>query len=88
VADDASLPDEEIAQLRKQLEVSAQHVADLENALLSSRRIGIALGIVMERYKVTAEVAFEVLRTLSMERNEKLREVADRIGQTGELPAS
>ncbi|WP_176946488.1 ANTAR domain-containing protein [Blastococcus aurantiacus] len=82
----AGLPQEEIAQLRKELEVSAQHVAELEQALSSSRRIGIALGIVMERYKLTANQAFDVLKRLSMERQEKLRAVAEHIADTGTLP--
>jgi hypothetical protein len=86
VAEPTGSPYEEVVQLRKELDVSAQHVADLQQALVASRRIGIALGIVMERHKLTVDGAFEVLKSLSQERNEKLRDVAERISETGELP--
>jgi AmiR/NasT family two-component response regulator len=39
------------------------------------------------RLKVTAEQAFGVLSRLSQERNEKLRDVARRVAETGETPA-
>ena len=79
-------PRDEVAHLRTELGLAAEHAEHLEQALLSSRRIGIAVGIVMERHKVTADDAFKVLTRLSMERNEKLRNIADLIATTGELP--
>ncbi len=78
--------EDEASRLRAELGLAHQHVAHLEEALRTSRRIGIALGIVMERYKVTADGAFDVLRRLSQERNEKLRDVAEGIMSTGKMP--
>jgi AmiR/NasT family two-component response regulator len=40
----------------------------------------------MERLKITPGQAFAVLTRLSQERNEKLREVARRLVETGEIP--
>ena len=47
--------------------------------------IGMAQGILMERLKITPDQAFGVLSRLSQERNEKLREVARRLVETGEV---
>lgn len=55
---------------------------------MSSRRIGMAMGIVIERYKLGDDEAFDVLRRLSMELNRKLVDVADDIVWTGEVPRS
>ena len=76
---------EEVTQLRRELGLATRQAAHLEQAVVSNRRIGVAVGIVMERHRVTAEDAFDVLVRLSMERNEKLRDVADRIIETGVL---
>jgi GAF domain-containing protein len=59
---------------------------NLELALLRSRTIGAALGIVMERYKVTAEESFQVLRRLSSHLNRPLAAVAAELAETGTLP--
>jgi AmiR/NasT family two-component response regulator len=40
----------------------------------------------MERLKLTPDQAFAVLSRVSQERNEKLREVARRLVDTGEVP--
>ncbi|MCZ2830332.1 ANTAR domain-containing protein [Modestobacter sp. VKM Ac-2986] len=44
----------------------------------------MAMGILMERYGLTAEQAFDGLRDLSQRRNVKLREVAEQLVFTGE----
>lgn len=49
----------------------------LQAALQSRDVIGQAKGILMERHGVTAERAFELLRTASNQRNTKLRDLAD-----------
>jgi AmiR/NasT family two-component response regulator len=74
--------------LQDELGLAHQQVAHLETGLLSNRRIGIAVGIVMERYRLTADEAFGVLQRLSQERNEKLHGIAERIVETGELPGT
>ena len=54
----------------------------LESALTSRDVIGQAKGIIMERFKVDAVRAFELLRELSQTSNTKLVDVAQRIVDT------
>lgn len=79
---------DELTSLYDELGTATRQVAQLETGLRSNRRIGIATGIVMERYRLTADDAFGVLQRLSQERNEKLRSIAERIVETGELPGA
>jgi AmiR/NasT family two-component response regulator len=65
---------------------SAQHEQHLRAAMATRNLIGQAQGILMERYKVTAEQAFAVLARASQESNVKLRDVAQRLIDTGETP--
>jgi AmiR/NasT family two-component response regulator len=60
-------------------------IANLESALKTGRRIGIAIGIVMSRFKVRDEAAFEMLRTASQRQNRKLRDVAEDVILAGTL---
>jgi GAF domain-containing protein len=61
--------------------------ADNLHAALASREIiGEAMGILMERERITAEQAFDVLRRASQHLNVKLREVAQNLIDTGEDP--
>ncbi|MHA3701806.1 GAF and ANTAR domain-containing protein [Jatrophihabitans sp. YIM 134969] len=64
---------------------AAAENANLRIALRSRDAIGQAKGILMERYKLTAEQAFDLLITASQHTNEKLRDVAERLTATGEL---
>jgi len=57
----------------------------LNEALSSRDVIGQAKGILMERLHVTPEDAFDILRTSSQQLNLKLREIAERLTETGEL---
>ena len=57
----------------------------LHTALQSRDTIGQAKGILMERYKITAEQAFFLLTTASQRNNRKLRDVAGDLTATGEL---
>lgn len=59
-----------------------------QNALLSRDVIGQAKGILMERLKTTPEAAFDILRSSSQRLNVKLREVALRLTETGEVDPS
>ena len=45
-----------------------------------------AIGILMERHKLTDDQAFTVLTRTSQNRNTKLRDVADELVTTGLLP--
>jgi GAF domain-containing protein len=68
---------------------SARELADnLQMALESRAVIDQAKGILMERHKLTAEQAFQVLAQASMRGNIKLRDVADQLVHTGVLPVS
>jgi response regulator NasT len=51
----------------------------LSQALSSGAETSIATGILMERYKLTDEKAFDVLRTYARSDRRKLQEVADEI---------
>jgi GAF domain-containing protein len=48
--------------------------------------IGQAKGILMERYRVTADAAFALLARVSQDTNTKLRDVASELCRTGGLP--
>jgi len=70
--------------------VALGYATELQNlyvALNSRETIGKAIGIVMERYDLTSERAFEFLIRTSQDSNTKLRDVALRIVQTREARA-
>jgi GAF domain-containing protein len=60
----------------------------LQIAMASRSVIDQAKGVLIERFKLTPDQAFRVLAAVSMATNTKLREVADRLVSTGELPMS
>lgn len=60
---------------------------NLHVALDSRKRIGMAQGILMERFGLGPDQAFQLLRRYSQDHNEKLRDVADNLITRGELPA-
>lgn len=60
--------------------------ANLERALESHRLIGQAMGILIERHRIVGQEAFDLLRRASQDRNVKLREVAERVIETGAEP--
>jgi GAF domain-containing protein len=59
---------------------------NLHAALASREIIGQAQGILMERERVSADQAFDILRRASQHLNQKLREVAQTLVDTGEPP--
>ena len=59
---------------------------NLHAALASRETIGEAIGILMERERITADHAFDILRRASQHLNVKLREVAEKLVETGEEP--
>lgn len=60
--------------------------AGLELAIQSRDVIGQAKGIVMARGRMTANMAFEVLKRISQQRRQKLSQVAEEIARTGDIP--
>lgn len=76
----------EMAQRReKALRDSESRAENLQTALTTNRRIGLGLGILMSRYRVTDEVAFAMLRRISNDSNRPIRDVAEEVIFTGSL---
>jgi len=65
---------------------SADETTNLGHALVTSRQIGAAIGILMNAHKITEDDAFALLRSASQNLNRKLREVALEVTKTGTLP--
>ncbi|MHB1534916.1 MAG: GAF and ANTAR domain-containing protein [Acidimicrobiales bacterium] len=59
---------------------------NLQAALVTRELIGQAQGILIERERITADQAFDILRRASQHLNVKLREVAQTLVETGERP--
>ncbi|WBB61670.1 GAF and ANTAR domain-containing protein [Streptomyces sp. WMMC500] len=64
---------------------SARTHVQLQQALSTRHTIGEAMGILMGSGNLTEEQAFDVLRRYSQENNVKLREVAQRVCEAGNL---
>ncbi|MCW2618292.1 MAG: Response regulator with antiterminator output domain [Modestobacter sp.] len=65
---------------------NARDMADnLQVALQSRATIDQAKGVLMERHRLSADQAFQLLARASMATNRKLRDVADHLVRTGEL---
>jgi hypothetical protein len=62
-----------------------ERAAHLEKALLSNRRIGMAMGVLMASHKLTQDDAFILLRMASQNTNRKLTDIADEVITTGIL---
>lgn len=60
--------------------------AGLASALRSRDVIGQAKGVLMERSRISAAVAFERLQAMSQAANRPLREIAGEIADTGTIP--
>jgi GAF domain-containing protein len=66
-------------------ESAVERAEHLQAALDSRAVIDQAKGILMERYKLTADRAFQALARVSMESNTKVRDVAQRMVETGDF---
>lgn len=82
------------AELEALVDAQGRHVSEAETradhlavALRSNRTIGMAVGVLMARRRLPAEAAFELLRRLSTTSNRKLRDLAETVVHTGDLPA-
>ncbi|MFI5728808.1 GAF and ANTAR domain-containing protein [Kribbella sp. NPDC051587] len=65
---------------------SARHQATMIQAVDARKLIGQAMGILMERYDLDGDRAFEVLKRYSQHNNRKLRDVAQELIDTRKLP--
>jgi AmiR/NasT family two-component response regulator len=64
---------------------NARSESTLWQAIEARKLIGQAQGILMERFDLTDDQAFAVLRRYSQDNNVKLRDVAQRLIQTRKL---
>lgn len=64
------------------------HAVNLGEALQTRELIGQAQGILMERERLSADQAFDVLRRASQHVNRKLRTIAAALVETGETPST
>lgn len=64
----------------------ASQNAHLEFALNTNRRVGAAMGILMIQHRIAEDAAFLLLRNASQRSHRKLRDVADDVVRTGEMP--
>jgi len=71
-----------------EIERLTEHIAGLEVALGTRDVIGQAKGILMERYRITADEAFDLLRTASQQKNRKLHDLAEELASTGDWEQS
>jgi AmiR/NasT family two-component response regulator len=62
---------------QEQMETYLRKIANLEIALESSRRIGIAIGIVMCSANTSEAAAFEILSMRSQQSGRKIRNLAE-----------
>lgn len=63
----------------------SQQLTTLHAALQTRQAIGVAQGLLMQRYGLTLDQAFEVLRRYSQDRNIKLRDVARQLVRVGRI---
>ena len=65
---------------------TSQETDGLQRAMDARKIIGIAMGILMERYSIDSDRAFHVLQRYSQTHNIKLREVAQQVADRRALP--
>ncbi len=63
-----------------------EQVMHLLKAVETRDIIGQAKGILMERFKISADEAFDRLRQMSQQSNRKVRDLAQELAETGEWP--
>lgn len=63
-----------------------EQAANLRAALASNRMIGMAVGRMVERWSMSPDTAFAVLRRYSQDSNRKLHDIAADLVATGQLP--
>ena len=72
-------------ELQQQSPASSSQVDQLEDALRSSRTIGMAIGMVMQKLGVDADAAFAVLSRVSQASNRKIRDLAAEVTASGSV---
>ena len=64
----------------------AVQALELDEAVQARHRIGLAQGILIERYGLSIDESFALLRRHSQDGNVKIHHVADQLLATGQLP--
>lgn len=59
---------------------------NLTRALTSNRDIGVAIGILMSRHRITRDEALGMLRVVSQDANRRLSDIAADVADIGDLP--
>ena len=67
-------------------DAASSKAENLLRGLESNREIGVAVGVLMARYRLTRQQAFDVLRVASQNTNRKLIDIATEVGDTGMSP--
>jgi GAF domain-containing protein len=67
---------------------NARHDQTMSQAIDARKLVGQAMGILMERFDLDGDRAFEVLRRYSQDNNRKLRDVAQDLIDTRKLPGN
>ena len=62
-----------------------ERAAQLQQALLTNREIGVAMGVLMNQHKITRKEAFDLLRVASQHTNRKLADLATEVADSGTL---
>lgn len=74
------MPDRELRR------VAEAKIANLYSVLTAARTMGVAIGILMVRQKLSEYEAYETLICVSERSGRMVREIAADVVQTGELP--
>ena len=75
----------ELDELQARARSAEDRAANLERALATNRRIGIAIGILMARRQLTDDQAIATLKAQSQHRNVKVQELAEAVIYAGTL---
>jgi hypothetical protein len=81
----SALDRELIAELHAEGVLNQEHVAELQAALVSSRTIGAAIGILMSSRRIGQDDALTILKETSQRTNTKLRELAETLVADAEV---
>ncbi|MGY4769802.1 ANTAR domain-containing protein (plasmid) [Kribbella sp. CWNU-51] len=65
---------------------AAQERECLLEAVVAGKLVGQAIGILRERFSIDGSHAFDILKRYSQDSNTKLRDVAQHLLDTGQLP--
>ena len=65
---------------------SARHEETMAKAVDARKLVGLAMGILMERFDIDDDRAFAILKRYSQDTNTKLRDVAQQLVDTRKLP--